>query len=929
MATNAVYIPSIDSKDLYLANHFTHPTDIGYNLRTKAGDLNIRKFVNTLDYSLDLLKIRDAYERVYRRKNFSFWVGRKEYTQRVINVTTNYAVKEYNRIGDIYLKNGWRYDEIVSFLQDSICVIDGELIAIRVGYPIDFPAAPGILGKYFFYEDGVYHAKTNIKTVVGVAEIRQDLYENGFVCDGIKYVRFKRSAGSSRIGKCLFIDEKLYPALHKWEMCGIKIAEGQEIDLAALESYIALTSSSIIDTVKIFPENILVIDDYESKFEDEVVAVRVCDDGHLVSKPERVKITNSIWDGQSLMDVSLFGDYNQYGMLLLRNRFFKSCCFNTNIQKFFSDNGITKLDQIRGFTLAKRIEDIKLITTPSSIKYLKFGRLREWLKRTDPTFGVVKHEKKTHFFQGRMVSTHYQLLNTLQMTQDEVDKFLEPSMEYVRQLKTNPAVMRYHLKFSAPTSILHSPMLDDNDIIYRLLGINNRFTETQIYRDFRNNLIRSYLNNIRRGHVLVDGNYSTLVGNPYCMLLASIGKFDGTSDIPIGHVMSKRFPSGKRLLGSRSPHVCQGNILLVDNEYIPEIDRYLNMTDEIICINSIGENILQRLSGCDFDSDTVMITDNPILIRAAERNYDTFKVPTSLVESKKTRRCYVSEQQADLDVKTSVNMIGEIINLSQELNSLFWDKMNSGSTFDEVAEIYYDVAMLDVMSGIEIDKAKKEFVVDNSAEYRRLKAKYERRDKSDRAIKPNFFGVIARKKGYYDSEKKCYAFHLTTMDFVQHTLNRFRLNSRKQEAKPFSYLIDPLLAGSRGSGNAQAQYRQVDKILTAARDYRAQLIAIHNIEDTPRIAKSDMIQSLKESFTDYVANIRCNVPTMYVLLKALDRPDVSDIRRILLSLLFGTANSSFYQMIEESREPISIATECLTGEIILYGRTFSAHTMNI
>ena len=90
-----------------------------------------------------------------------------------------------------------------------------------------------------------------------------------------------------------------------------------------------------------------------------------------------------------------------------------------------------------------------------------------------------------------------------------------------------------------------------------------------------------------------------------------------------------------------------------------------------------------------------------------------------------------------------------------------------------------------------------------------------------------------------------------------------------------------------------------------------------------------MIQSLKESFTEYVANIRCNVPTMYVLLKALDRPDVSDIRRILLGLLFGTANSSFYQMIEESREPISIATECLSGEVTLYGRSFSAHTMSI
>ena len=88
-------------------------------------------------------------------------------------------------------------------------------------------------------------------------------------------------------------------------------------------------------------------------------------------------------------------------------------------------------------------------------------------------FGVVKHEKKTHFFDGRMVSTHYQLLNTLQMTQEEVDEFLEPSIEYMRQLKNNPAVMRYHLKQQSAASEMKSPLLTRNDIIFRLLGIND------------------------------------------------------------------------------------------------------------------------------------------------------------------------------------------------------------------------------------------------------------------------------------------------------------------------------------------------------------------------------------------------------------------------------------------------------------------------
>ena len=94
--------------------------------------------------------------------------------------------------------------------------------------------------------------------------------------------------------------------------------------------------------------------------------------------------------------------------------------------------------------------------------------------------------------------------------------------------------MRYHLKQPDTPKDLSSPLLNNNDIVFRLLGINDRFARTKMYGDFRDNLIRSYLGNIRRGHVLVDGNYATLAGNPYAMLLSAVGKFDGTPDIQSG-----------------------------------------------------------------------------------------------------------------------------------------------------------------------------------------------------------------------------------------------------------------------------------------------------------------------------------------------------------------------------------------------------------
>lgn len=55
-----------------------------------------------------------------------------------------------------------------------------------------------------------------------------------------------------------------------------------------------------------------------------------------------------------------------------------------------------------------------------------------------------------------------------------------------------------------------------------------------------------------------------------------------------------------------------------------------------------------------------MVTNNEKLITAAKRNYDKFLVPTSFVGAKKRKRRYTSEEKADLDIKTSVNKIGEI-----------------------------------------------------------------------------------------------------------------------------------------------------------------------------------------------------------------------------------------------------------------------------
>lgn len=316
-----------------------------------------------------------------------------------------------------------------------------------------------------------------------------------------------------------------------------------------------------------------------------------------MAKEQEFKIENSIFDGESLMDESCFPEkYKDRSMLLLRQRIFKSACFKTKVQQWFKDNGITEVTQLNGYTLAKNIEDVKIITTPSSIKYLKFGTLQRWLEILEPTFGIVKHEKPTHYFDGRKVSCHYQLINTLQLTREDINSLLKDSFDYILKIRQDPAVLRYHISYPYD-EIEISPLNSKNEIVFKLLGMNSNFSKTKLYYDFRNDLIKALVRELKQGHVLINGNYSTLLGNGYEMLQQSIGTFKGESLLGKGKVHNRRFGYNQTILGSRSPHVCSGNVLLVTNVASEEIDRYFDLSDEIVYVNAIGENIQQRCNG--------------------------------------------------------------------------------------------------------------------------------------------------------------------------------------------------------------------------------------------------------------------------------------------------------------------------------------------
>lgn len=322
-----------------------------------------------------------------------------------------------------------------------------------------------------------------------------------------------------------------------------------------------------------------------------------------------------------------------------------------------------------------------------------------------------------------------------------------------------------------------------------------------------------------------------------------------------------------------------------------------------------------------FDSDTMLLTDDKILVDAARKNYDRFPVPTNLVDSSKVKRHYTAKDQADLDIQTSVNKIGDIVNLSQELQSYMWHLMNNGSSFAEVQGLYYDICQLDVMSGIEIDKAKKEFSIDNSVELKLIREKWQRTDDAQRTIKPYFFGHVAQTKGYYDDVRKNYMHHDTSMDYLEELLDAYRSPTLRSPKLP----LTSILKSSEIRHNSVNQ-KQIALIIQMIREFKVWAHYLWNRDTSmERAEKRDLYNTKKAELIESINSKKATHPnkhTLYMLLRRLEEPENKDIRSYIITILFCICNEEAFTLIQESADTVSTLKPSPAGEVLLYGRRY-------
>lgn len=851
-----VYIPSLEGSDIY--NH---------NLRKRNIKLN---YLGMLPSSLELNKLVQIGLKITTKKESEKYISND-----IINVKFKQKVKSGLEVIDGLESKKERneniHPEYYEKLSDYIDVISGE---------IDEAKWEGM----------------------GIDALRDTLYQNGFQLNGVDYVVYKRSSAKSRIGQCLFIKKNLHKKMIKWSRLGLNFTskKAKNIDYPSLLAYESLVGSSLEDVVKINPENILIVSDVDSIFKTETNVIRTGKNGLLDSFEEVSTIKNSLFDGESLLDSSYFK--NGKSMFLLRNHMFKSAAFNCNIQTFLKDHcpeGInysewcieTMFDDV--YIYAK---DIHLITTPNSLKALKFssllgGEKEMWdhwkaiVEEDGCMFGVCKSEKETK----RNISdedkplqqTSYQMLNSLPLNQKEMENLLLLERDFISKLKNDDDYFIDYVMQNANS-------VNSNHMFVDLYQTNSRIVDTHTFRKFRKKLISSHVTHIKNGKVRLRGDYCVMLGNPIEFLLHSIGKLNThnpESHSLHGNEIYTNLFSEKELTGFRNPHTSPSNVLIAKNKTCKDIDKYFNLSKNIVCVNAIKFPIQDILSGSDYDSDTILLFDDNTLLSVAKIVYGKYKVCVNQVESSKKIYAINNKDMAVIDneLSKSQRFIGRTVNVGQLCMSRYWHIKNTTKDTEDLQSLLKKVNVITVLSGICIDLAKKMFDIDINKEIKYISESKELIEK-----KPLFWKYVSQNGKIQTCMYECPMDHLfLAMEKGESA------NHRKAKAISINEVITET---DKKTVNRKQAKKIIEYVETMCSKIKSAYISNLNTDEETR-----KIDDIIKYYKFYVSKLSISVETMNYLVSYISSETGIEIGIRLLNILHSTNKDTFLVVFDEKR----------------------------
>lgn len=481
----------------------------------------------------------------------------------------------------------------------------------------------------------------------------------GFTINGIRYRRLLGTNGGVKTSTIVFVSERLAPELRR------RIENGRDaakpLVPAKLEAYKSLVCSG--STPVSMPHGVIVVDDCETEFFDDIVYLNDEADGEPTMedrKHEKIVLNES--DGYGLMLPSLAERWAEelkldYRPSAVNTRF----SFEKGV--VFCFDFVEFAEKIAGSYFVKDawgtmrdVREAELVLTTSMLKlWDSYESLEAYLSCCEEnhyTFAVTKTAPKE---LERERDLNYQFIQSYDLTDEDVDKLIAPTMDLFNDI--------LHADYRKTALFLRGGAFGDDffdsaDASY----VKAMLIEPKILNDphIQNNIyqaIRNRIDQAKIGVIRVHGNYSIISGDPYALCQHMFG-LEVTGLMKAGEIYNRYWldAGAETLACFRAPMTCANNIKIVRvcrSEEAQYWFRYMTATTSLNC----WDTITHALNGADKDGDIVMLTDNEVLVGKAKT------LPTLMCVQRKATKILPEEEdfvKANLD--SFGNDIGRITN---------------------------------------------------------------------------------------------------------------------------------------------------------------------------------------------------------------------------------------------------------------------------
>ena len=530
--------------------------------------------------------------------------------------------------------------------------------------------------------------------------------EEGFILNGKTYKPILGTPGGIKCNSVVFVEASVNKELEK------RINNGADFSIPTMPSklmaYKALTFSSSTPVTN--TPNILVVEDVETKFKDNVIHIKFDDDkiAPTVEEIEDYEVINNACDGCGLIRPKLA---NKWGMdlrlnytptsFVIRNAWLKGVVTAFDFEEYANSR-----EDMRGKKVIDvwgkewDLKDVDMIINRSMLKLSKhYKSLEHYLEECEKNNHGFSVTKYVHDEIDNERMLNYQYIQCLNLSDEDIDNLLQKDITEIKEV-----IGDNYIK-----SILYGRGKDLNDrnvwtddIETRhinALMINKDCINDYYIRDRIRRSIQKRVNTLKTGKISVDGNYQVAIGEPVIQLENMFGlEPKGLLKSGEFYIEYWRDLGVDKVAAFRSPMSCKQNARVMEVCNRDEVVKWYGNFKNIIVFNA-WDTTMAAMNGEDFDGDINFTTSNEILIKGI---YD---LPTIFCEGKNSRK--ISNPTKEDFMKAIKDGFGNKVGSVTNFGSSCYDKISlfkEGS--EEYKELDYRIMCIQYLQQECIDSAK-------------------------------------------------------------------------------------------------------------------------------------------------------------------------------------------------------------------------------